>query len=262
MQARKVRVADIERLRHTMQRVPEHRTEEVTTAEAVRMLAPEIRAMRSKGYDLSAIAELLSDNGLALTPNTLKTYLGDARAGGAASQEQSTPLGDRRGSHDSDDGIEARGQRLRPFGTRRARSASRHHCHTRGDDAADSFGDAGGLEGGARNATGRRSGHTEVDVRAEGGHEGHLRAGGIGATTKETIMETKEVPTTTDGNGVGRLYWLGESKGGVGKSMMTLGMLDYLHEQAAKVVLVQGDTSSPDVWKALARKPQDYLRTA
>jgi hypothetical protein len=83
MQARKVRLADIERLRRTMQTVPEHRTEEVTTAEAVRMLSPEIQAMQAKGYGLSAIAAHLSDNGLALTTKTLKAYLGEARAGGA-----------------------------------------------------------------------------------------------------------------------------------------------------------------------------------
>jgi hypothetical protein len=82
MQARKVRLGDIERLRRTMQTVPEHQTEEVTMAEAVRMLSPEIEAMKAKGYSLSAIAAHLSDNGLALTMKTLKAYVGEARAGG------------------------------------------------------------------------------------------------------------------------------------------------------------------------------------
>jgi hypothetical protein len=82
MQPRKVRVADIERLRRTMENVPEHRAEEVTTAQAIRMLSSQILSMQAKGYGLPAIAELLSDNGLAVTAATLKTYLSEARAGG------------------------------------------------------------------------------------------------------------------------------------------------------------------------------------
>jgi hypothetical protein len=42
-----------------------------------------------------------------------------------------------------------------------------------------------------------------------------------------------------------RIYWVGGSKGGVGKSMMmTVAMLDHLLEQAAKVVVVEWDTSN------------------
>jgi nucleoside-diphosphate-sugar epimerase len=48
----------------------------------------------------------------------------------------------------------------------------------------------------------------------------------------------------------GRLYWIGGSKGGVGKSMMTFAIVDYLVERGNKVVLVDCDTSNPDAWKA------------
>ncbi len=82
MQTRKVRIADIERLKRTMENVPEHQAEEVTTTQAVRMLSSEIHSMQAKGYGLPAIAELLSDNGLAVTATTLKTYLSEARAAG------------------------------------------------------------------------------------------------------------------------------------------------------------------------------------
>jgi MinD superfamily P-loop ATPase len=54
----------------------------------------------------------------------------------------------------------------------------------------------------------------------------------------------------TDDKALGRIYWVGGSKGGVGKSMMTLATLDYLLERGTKVVLVECDTSNPDVWKA------------
>jgi MinD superfamily P-loop ATPase len=53
----------------------------------------------------------------------------------------------------------------------------------------------------------------------------------------------------TEGNGPG-LYWVGGSKGGVGKSIMTVAMLDYVIEQQSKAVLVECDTSNPNVWKA------------
>ena len=51
-------------------------------------------------------------------------------------------------------------------------------------------------------------------------------------------------------NGQSHIYWIGGSKGGVGKSMMTLAVLDYLLEQGEKVLLVECDTSNPDVWGA------------
>ncbi len=128
MQARKVRVADIERLRRTMQNVPEHQVEEVTTAEAVRMLSPEIHAMQAKGYGLSAIAAHLSDNGLAVTTKTLKTYLGEARAAGGRKKRRKTKAhrpATGAGGDGSDDGIEARRGGQWRLGRCRAASTSR-----------------------------------------------------------------------------------------------------------------------------------------
>lgn len=46
-----------------------------------------------------------------------------------------------------------------------------------------------------------------------------------------------------------RIYWVGGSKGGVGKSMMAVALIDYLLDSGQKVVLVECDTSNPDVWK-------------
>ncbi|MGD0679860.1 MAG: hypothetical protein ABSC94_31135 [Polyangiaceae bacterium] len=46
------------------------------------------------------------------------------------------------------------------------------------------------------------------------------------------------------------IYWIGGSKGGVGKSIMAAATMDYLLETGAKVALVESDTSNPDVWKA------------
>lgn len=46
-----------------------------------------------------------------------------------------------------------------------------------------------------------------------------------------------------------KMYWVGGSKGGVGKTMMTLALLDDVIERGRKTVLVECDTSNPDVWK-------------
>jgi len=54
----------------------------------------------------------------------------------------------------------------------------------------------------------------------------------------------------TESNGGGRIYWVGGSKGGVGKSMMTLATVDHLLERGAKVLLVECDTSNPELCKA------------
>ena len=57
----------------------------------------------------------------------------------------------------------------------------------------------------------------------------------------------------------GRIYWVGGSKGGVGKSMMTAATVDYLLERGEKVLLVDCDTSNPDVWKAYKEHVETQL---
>ncbi len=45
------------------------------------------------------------------------------------------------------------------------------------------------------------------------------------------------------------IYLIGGSKGGVGKSLVTMAMVDYLQEQGENILLIESDTSNPDVWK-------------
>ncbi|KAF1034004.1 MAG: hypothetical protein GAK33_05845 [Burkholderia lata] len=47
------------------------------------------------------------------------------------------------------------------------------------------------------------------------------------------------------------IYMVGGSKGGVGKSFVTLALVDYLRHMDINVVLVETDTSNPDVMKAI-----------
>jgi hypothetical protein len=61
------------------------------------------------------------------------------------------------------------------------------------------------------------------------------------------------------GSDGGRIYWIGGSKGGVGKSMMTVATIDYLLEKGEKVLLVECDTSNPDVWKAYKEQLETEL---
>ena len=46
------------------------------------------------------------------------------------------------------------------------------------------------------------------------------------------------------------IYLIGGSKGGVGKTLVTMAVVDYLEAQQAAVLLIESDTSNPDVWKA------------
>lgn len=46
------------------------------------------------------------------------------------------------------------------------------------------------------------------------------------------------------------IYLIGGSKGGVGKSLVTMATIDYLQALGESVLLIESDTSNPDVWKA------------
>lgn len=47
-----------------------------------------------------------------------------------------------------------------------------------------------------------------------------------------------------------KIYWIGGSKGGVGKSIVTMAMIDYLQSRTDKILLIETDTSNPDVYRA------------
>ena len=47
-----------------------------------------------------------------------------------------------------------------------------------------------------------------------------------------------------------QIYLIGGSKGGVGKSLVTMALVDHLLEHGESVLLAESDTSNPDVWKA------------
>lgn len=46
-----------------------------------------------------------------------------------------------------------------------------------------------------------------------------------------------------------QIYWVGGAKGGVGKSMVSMALLDYLVARGVSTMLIESDTSNPDVCK-------------
>ncbi len=55
------------------------------------------------------------------------------------------------------------------------------------------------------------------------------------------------------------IYLVGGSKGGVGKSMVTMSLIDYLQGNGESVVLIETDTSNPDVWKTYGESTKGEL---
>lgn len=55
------------------------------------------------------------------------------------------------------------------------------------------------------------------------------------------------------------IYLVGGSKGGVGKSLVTMALVDYLQGRGERIFLIESDTSNPDVWKAYKESTETEL---
>jgi len=55
------------------------------------------------------------------------------------------------------------------------------------------------------------------------------------------------------------IYLVGGSKGGVGKSMVSIALLDFLTAREQPVLLIESDTSNPDAWKAYGSTVESAL---
>lgn len=56
-----------------------------------------------------------------------------------------------------------------------------------------------------------------------------------------------------------QIYFIGGGKGGVGKSTVSIGLVDYLVARDEKVLLIETDTSNPDVWKMCGEEVESKL---
>jgi hypothetical protein len=89
----KITISAIEAIREALSGLPPAprvRTEH-TKAGAVTALAPELLELRQKGYGLGALAALLTEKGLPISPGTLKNYL--QRAGAARGKRRRRTMG-------------------------------------------------------------------------------------------------------------------------------------------------------------------------
>lgn len=78
----KVRREDISKFEEALDALPQQQSAEIGKAEAVRLLLPKIRTLLGKGHSLVQIAAHLTQAGLPITANLLRTCLvreGDAR---------------------------------------------------------------------------------------------------------------------------------------------------------------------------------------
>ena len=58
---------------------------------------------------------------------------------------------------------------------------------------------------------------------------------------------------------VNNIFLVGGSKGGTGKSMICMALIDHLEQLNKSVFLIETDTSNPDVWKAYAERINSEL---
>jgi hypothetical protein len=70
----------IDHIEADLDQAPEVRSDQITKQQAVSKLRRSILAMRAKGYSLDAIARMLSERGLAVSPVMLRLYLKGAEA--------------------------------------------------------------------------------------------------------------------------------------------------------------------------------------
>ncbi len=84
----KIRLDAIEQIKRTLDALPQHHDDEVTKKQAIRMLIPNIEAIRTKGYGLPAIASFLSDHGLPITVPYLRSVLRPRHHDGDAKKER------------------------------------------------------------------------------------------------------------------------------------------------------------------------------
>jgi len=68
--------------------------------------------------------------------------------------------------------------------------------------------------------------------------------------SKPNAESEKNERSEGDAAGKPPIYFVAGSKGGVGKSLVSMAVIDHLQRKEQETLLVETDTSNPDVWKA------------
>jgi hypothetical protein len=80
----------VRQLQQSLDAVAPYQGTELSKQQAIRMLSPQILALRSKGYSWTAVAAMLSEHGVPVSVAALRTYLRRVREE-AANETQRTP---------------------------------------------------------------------------------------------------------------------------------------------------------------------------
>ena len=70
-----ITIEDIEALRRKITELPRHQARQVSKQEAITLLATELGAARRRGYSPDELAQLMSEQGVAINAATLRGYL-------------------------------------------------------------------------------------------------------------------------------------------------------------------------------------------
>jgi hypothetical protein len=88
----------VRQLQQSLDAVAPYEGTELSKQQAIRMLSPQILALRSKGYGWTAVASMLSEHGVPVSVAALRTYLRRVREEAASETPRTPPkrLGDAR----------------------------------------------------------------------------------------------------------------------------------------------------------------------
>ncbi len=75
MNRNKIAISAIHKLQKQLQDAPEYTANEMSMVRAIQLLAPDIRAMKAKGYTMDQVAQMLTSSGIPIAATTLKSYL-------------------------------------------------------------------------------------------------------------------------------------------------------------------------------------------
>jgi hypothetical protein len=84
----KFRVDLIEQAHRALDALPQHQPQEFTKAQAIQKLLGPIRAVQAKGYSLTAIAKVVSDVGIPITPGALRLYASGGKTVAGAKRKE------------------------------------------------------------------------------------------------------------------------------------------------------------------------------
>ena len=96
-----ISVSELRNIARSLDALPPHRDTSVSKQKAIALLAPELHAMRSKGYAWGDIAALLTNNGVPVSAVALQSYLWRARVADETDRPASRRKRRARVTHDS-----------------------------------------------------------------------------------------------------------------------------------------------------------------